>query len=94
MRAGRDAVMVRERHGIRHADEKRRQKILSGVMIDGDDGGGRVAVDETGEQGEIAVPAAGQGLEGFPVYEGDMRSHHCTPWMGRAAGKAALRVKV
>src|SRR5687768_16216187 len=73
--AGGDAVMVGETHGVRHADEKRGEKIFPGVAVDGDDGGGRVAVDEAGKQSEIVVRAAGQRLGGFLVGGCDIRGH-------------------
>ena len=67
--------MVGEPHGIRHADEKRGEKILLAVAGNGDDGGGWIAVDEAAEQGEVVVFSAGERLESLPVGGGDMCGH-------------------
>src|SRR4029450_12893201 len=64
--------MIGQAHGWRDADEERGDQILRTFLTYRDNGGGRVAVDETGKQREIAVDAAGNGLEGLPVRQGNV----------------------
>ena len=59
------------------------------VLVDGDDGGTRVSVDEAREEREVAVLSAGQGLKGAAVVGGDVRGHGGDPRLGGLHGKGA-----
>jgi len=74
--------MVGQDHVGRNADEERLD--VEGVAVllrcDGDNSGGRFAVHEAGEQGEVVVIAASQRLEGVAVGGGDVGAHGRLPY--------------
>jgi hypothetical protein len=67
-------VVIGQCQRRRDADEERRDRIIVAVLIDGDDGGCRLAIHEAREQGEVGVIARDERLEHGAVIGGDIRA--------------------
>ena len=81
--------MIRQHHRVRNADEERRNEVVTTLLVDRDDGGGRLAVDEARENGKVREGAVPQGLEGLAVSCGDIGVHDLPHALIRSSRRAS-----